>query len=48
LLSFKVLNSSLLLREFVVLIIDVLTEVIKFIVKELNLGVLVLDLGEHI
>jgi hypothetical protein len=47
-LSFKVLNSSLLLCEFVVLIIDVLTKVIEFIVKELNSGVLVLDLSEHI
>jgi hypothetical protein len=48
LLSFKVLNSSLLFCEFVVLIINVLTEVIKFIVKELNSGVLVLDLDKHI
>jgi hypothetical protein len=48
LLLFKVLNSSLLFYKFVVLIINVLTEVIKFIVKELNLGVFVLDLGEHI
>jgi hypothetical protein len=48
LLSFKVLNSSLLFCEFVVLIINVLTEIIKFIVKKLNLGVFVLDLGEHI
>jgi hypothetical protein len=48
LLPFKILNSSLLLCEFVVLIINILTEVIKFIVKELNSGVLVLDLGKHI
>jgi hypothetical protein len=47
-LPFKVLNSFLLLCEFVVLIINVLTKVIKFIVKELNLGVLVLNLSEHI
>jgi hypothetical protein len=47
-LSFKVLNSFLLFYEFIVLIINVLTEVIKFIVKELNLGVFVLDLGEYI
>jgi hypothetical protein len=47
-LLFKVLNSSLLLCEFVVLIINVLTKVIKFIVKKLNLGVFVLDLGEYI
>jgi hypothetical protein len=47
-LPFKILNSSLLLYEFVVLIINVLTEVIKFIVKKLNSGVLVLDLGKHI
>jgi hypothetical protein len=47
-LLFKVLNSSLFLYEFIVLIINVLTEVIKFIVKELNLGVFVLDLDEHI
>jgi hypothetical protein len=48
LLLFKVFNSFLLLYEFVVLIINVLTKVIKFIVKELNSGVFVLDLGEHI
>jgi hypothetical protein len=47
-LLFKVLNSFLLLYEFVVLIINILTEVIKFIVKELNLSVFVLNLGEHI
>jgi hypothetical protein len=47
-LLFKILNSSLFLCEFVVLIINVLTKVIKFIVKKLNLGVFVLDLGEHI
>jgi hypothetical protein len=47
-LPFKVFNNSLLLYEFVVLIINVLTEVIKFIVKELNLSVFVLDLGEYI
>jgi hypothetical protein len=47
-LLFKVLNSSLLFYEFIVLIINVLTKVIKFIVKELNLGVFVLDLGKHI
>jgi hypothetical protein len=47
-LLFKVLNSSLLFCEFVVLIINVLIEVIKFIVKKLNLGVFVLDLGKHI
>jgi hypothetical protein len=47
-LSFKILNSSLFFCEFIVLIINVLTKVIKFIIKELNLGVFVLDLGEHI
>jgi hypothetical protein len=47
-LSFKVLNSSLFFCEFVVLIINVLTKVIKFIVKKLNSGVFVLDLGEYI
>jgi hypothetical protein len=47
-LPFKILNSSLLFCEFVVLIINVLTKVIKFIIKELNSGVFVLDLGEHI
>jgi hypothetical protein len=45
---FKVLNSSLLFYKFVVLIINVLTKVIKFIIKELNLGVFVLDLSKHI
>jgi hypothetical protein len=48
LLSFKVLDNSLLFYKFVVLIINILTEVIKFIVKELNSGVFVLDLGEYI
>jgi hypothetical protein len=48
LLLFKILNSSLFLYEFVILIINVLTKVIKFIVKKLNLGVFVLDLGEYI
>jgi hypothetical protein len=47
-LPFKILNSSLLLYEFVVLIINVLTKVIKFIVKELNSGVFVLDLSKYI
>jgi hypothetical protein len=47
-LSFKILNNSLLLYEFVVLIINILTEVIKFIVKELNSGVLVLNLSKYI
>jgi hypothetical protein len=48
LLLFKILNSFLLLYKFVVLIINVLTEVIKFIVKKLNLGVFVLDLDKHV
>jgi hypothetical protein len=47
-LLFKVLNSSLFLYEFVVLIINILTEVIKFIIKKLNLGVFVLDLSKYI
>jgi hypothetical protein len=47
-LLFKILNSFLLFCKFIVLIINVLTEVIKFIIKKLNLGVFVLDLGEHI
>jgi hypothetical protein len=47
-LLFKVLNSSLLFYEFIVLIINVLTKVIKFIVKKLNLSVFVLDLSKHI
>jgi hypothetical protein len=47
-LPFKVLNSFLFFCEFVVLIINVLTKVIKFIVKELNSGVFVLDLGKYI
>jgi hypothetical protein len=45
---FKVLNSSLFLYEFIILIINVLIKVIKFIVKKLNLGVLVLNLSKHI
>jgi hypothetical protein len=45
---FKILNSSLFLYKFVVLIINVLTEVIKFIVKKLNSGVFVLDLNKYI
>jgi hypothetical protein len=48
LLLFKVLNSFLLFYEFIVLIINVLTKVIKFIVKKLNLGVFVLDLDKYI
>jgi hypothetical protein len=47
-LLFKVLNSFLLFCEFVVLIINVLTKVIKFIVKKLNLNVFVLDLSKYI
>jgi hypothetical protein len=47
-LSFKILNSSLLFYEFFVLIINVLTKVIKFIVKELNSDVFVLDLDKYI
>jgi hypothetical protein len=47
-LLFKILNSSLLFYKFIVLIINVLTKVIKFIVKELNLDVFVLDLGKYI
>jgi hypothetical protein len=47
-LSFKILNSSLLFCEFIILIINVLTKVIKFIVKKLNLGVFVLNLSEYI
>jgi hypothetical protein len=47
-LSFKILNSFLLFYEFIILIINVLTKVIKFIVKELNSGVFVLDLSKHI
>jgi hypothetical protein len=45
---FKIINNSLFLFEFIVLIINVLTKVIKFIVKKLNLGVFVLDLNEYI
>jgi hypothetical protein len=44
---FKVLNSSLLFYKFVVLIINVLTKVIKVIVKKLNLGVFVLNLNKY-
>jgi hypothetical protein len=47
-LLFKILNSSLLFYKFVILIINVLTKVIKFIVKKLNLNVFVLDLDKHI
>jgi hypothetical protein len=45
---FKILNSSLFFCEFVILIINVLIKVIKFIVKKLNLSVFVLDLGKYI
>jgi hypothetical protein len=47
-LSFKILNSSLFFYKFIILIINVLTKVIKFIVKKLNLGVFVLDLNKHV
>jgi hypothetical protein len=48
LLLFKVLNSFLFLYKFVVLIINVLTKVIKFIIKKLNSDIFVLDLSKHI
>jgi hypothetical protein len=41
LLLFKVLNSSLLFYKFVVLVINVLTKVIKFIIKKLIIIIIV-------
>jgi hypothetical protein len=45
---FKILNSFLFFYEFIVLIINILTKVIKFIIKKLNLSVFVLNLSKYI
>jgi hypothetical protein len=44
----QILNSFLLFYKFIVLIINVLINVIKFIIKQLNLGVFVLNLNKYI